>query len=43
MERRREKEAQKAEVELGLHMMSGQHRHFEAGSVGCRPMKADEV
>ena len=38
---RREKEVQKAEVELGLHMVSGQHRGFEAGSVGRRAINED--
>ena len=41
VEGRKAKEEQKAEVELGLHMVSGQHRGFEAGSVGRRAINAD--
>ena len=41
VERRREKEVQKAEVEPWLHMESGHYRGFEAGSVGRRSTNAD--
>ena len=43
VERRREKEVQKAEVELGLHMMSDQHRGFGAGSVGHRAKRSSKM
>ena len=36
-----EQRREKAEVVLGLHMVSGQHRHFEAGSVGRRAINVD--
>ena len=44
--RRREREVQKAEVELELHVMSGHWHHrqlpyFEVGSVGCKALNVD--